>query len=180
MTTQQEIWKPIPGWDGYYEISNLGNVMRCYRIVFKPRRLKYKSQIIKPWKDRNGYLLVTLRRLDERRHMQVHRIVATVFIDNPDNKPQINHNDCNKTNNIYSNLQWVTQNENMKHASDNGLLAIGERNKSSKLNTDNVLKIKELIKCGTRVMDVHKEFSFVTPSAIRNIKNNITWKHLAA
>lgn len=101
-----EIWKDIPGYENKYQVSNLGNV-----YSYKHKR------ILKPYVVRKGYLRVDL--FDKnftRRHQKVHRLVATAFIPNPENKPQINHIDGNTGNNVVTNLEWCTNDENQKHA----------------------------------------------------------------
>lgn len=108
---EAEIWKPIKGYEGQYDVSNLGNI----------RSLSYhqteKIKKLSPFPDKKGYLQVDLR----KRSIKVHRIVAETFIPNPENKQQINHIDGNKSNNRVENLEWCTQSENQKHAYKNGL-----------------------------------------------------------
>lgn len=106
-----EIWKPIKNFETYYEISNLGNV----------KSNKYISKILKPFKNSKGYLYVNLINNRKRKTISIHRLVALTFISNPENKPQINHKDCNKLNNCVSNLEWCNNSENTKHAYDNQL-----------------------------------------------------------
>lgn len=113
-----ETWKDIIGFEGYYQVSNLGNVRSLDRFDGVNYR---KGQIIKPTLKFNGYLQVGLRKHMKRKYVSVHRLVATHFIDNPKNKSQINHIDCNKQNNKVDNLEWVTPKENQFHAKKNGL-----------------------------------------------------------
>lgn len=109
-----EIWKDIPGYDGLYKISNLGNIQS---IQFN------HSNMTKPLKfyDKSGYNRVTLYNKNGHRKVLIHRIVATVFIPNPSNKPIVNHKDGNKLNNCVDNLEWVTHKENVNHAINNNL-----------------------------------------------------------
>ena len=101
-----EIWKPIVGYEGLYEVSNLGNV----------RSLNYNGtgeiKIMKPGISKNGYLQVLLYINGKRKMYKVHRLVAQAFIPNPDNKPQINHKSEDKTLNTVDNLEWTTAKEN--------------------------------------------------------------------
>lgn len=91
--TMIEEWKDIPSYPGMYEVSNLGRVRR-------------NGKILKPIKDRYGYLLVNLYKNGIVRKFLVHRLVALAFLPNPQNLPQVNHKDENKTNNCLDNLEW--------------------------------------------------------------------------
>lgn len=136
-----ETWKDVEGFEGFYQISNYGNVKSLDR--FDGIR-KIKGRNIKPNLKQNGYLQVGLRREGERKWFSIHRLVAIHFIDNPDEKPQVNHIDCNKQNNNIENLEWVTAQGNCRHAQVNGLMnppkgenhpyygLFGERSKSAK------------------------------------------------
>jgi len=100
-----EIWKPVIGFDKYYEVSNNGNV----------RRISTPQKTLKQH-DRNGYLRVCLSKHHKSSWKSVHRLVAEAFILNLDNKPQVNHKDGNKYNNCVDNLEWCTNIENCRHA----------------------------------------------------------------
>lgn len=113
----QEIWKDITGYNGKYRISNLGNVMsKNYLNTGADKLLSLK-------KHHSGYLLVRLcagsRKLQTNR--TVHSLVAEAFLQNPHNKPCVNHIDGNKENNRLDNLEWVTYKENDQHAIRTGL-----------------------------------------------------------
>ena len=128
-----EIWKPIKGYEGKYEISNKGNVMSLsYHQTGKPK-------LLAQFPDKKGYLQVDLK----KKYIKVHRIVAETFIPNPENKPQINHIDGNKSNNSVENLEWCTQSENQKHAYKNGL-------KPKSMKRAKSLEVKQLL-------DKHRE-----------------------
>ena len=117
-----ELWKDIKGFEGYYQVSNYGNVRGITRHDGCGRRIR-KGQLIKPKLKRNGYLEVGLtKKGQKKKFFTVHRLVAEHFIDNPKHKSQVNHIDCNKQNNNVNNLEWVTQRENMRHAKEHGLL----------------------------------------------------------
>ena len=111
----EEIYVPIKGYEEFYEVSNFGNVRSKERVIkYKDgRTYKYgKKQITKSEKG-NGYLFVTLWKNNQSKMFHIHRLVAQHFIENPENKPQVNHIDENKKNNHVSNLEWVTALENM-------------------------------------------------------------------
>lgn len=134
-----EIWRKIEGFEKY-EVSNLGRV----------RSLNYRktkeTKILKLCKDKKGYLKVNLYKSSKHSSKRVHRLVATAFIPNLDNKTQVNHIDGNKQNNTVSNLEWCTCSENNQHAYNTGLHKIpnnkGENNPNSKkvicINTNEV------------------------------------------
>lgn len=100
-----EVWRPIPQYEGFYEASNTGKIRSVYR---------YK-RILKPMISNTGYERVDLFKHKNRRQFFVHRLVATTFINNPDDKPFVNHKDENKLNNSADNLEWVTHIENCRY-----------------------------------------------------------------
>ena len=106
----EEIWKPIQ-YDGY-EISNFGRV-KSYKYD------KINGKIMKPYRTTKGYLQIDLqldgRKRQNRVHLAVHRLVAQAFIPNPDNLPEVNHKDEDKTNNHVDNLEWCTTEYNCNY-----------------------------------------------------------------
>ena len=100
-----EIWKDIKDYEGIYQVSNLGRVKT--------------DRILKVGKNKGGYLGVSLSKNSVISPQRVHRLVAEAFILNPENKPQVNHIDEDKTNNKVSNLEWMTAKENSNHGTRN-------------------------------------------------------------
>lgn len=117
-------WQPIKGYEGYYEISNYGDVRSVTRVV---SRGGPTGDLVKPGKFRRahvtpkGYLRLALVRDGSQRNHLVHRLVADAFIPNPDNKPEVNHRNGDKRDNRASNLEWATTSENQVHAYNTGL-----------------------------------------------------------
>lgn len=111
-----EEWRDIPGWEGLYQVSDEGQVRviggRQGAIDKKLQNLKIRGC---------GYVYANLSRSHKKAQVGVHRLVAMAFIPNPENKPQVNHIDGDKTNNAVSNLEWVTQEENCSHSHRIGL-----------------------------------------------------------
>lgn len=112
-----EIWKDIPGYEGYYEVSTLGNVRSIDRFVKSPTtdRLPIKGKPKSVCTDKYGYLHVCLSKEHKTWYPTVHRLVALAFIPNPDNKPCIDHIDGDKLNNRLENLRWCTVKENNRN-----------------------------------------------------------------
>lgn len=115
-----EIWKDIKGYEGYYQVSNLGSIKRL-RTIVKTRGGAYRSdpcKILKPEYTYDGYLRIALMREHKKQRFQIHRLVADAFIPNPENKEQVNHINGNKADNRAENLEWCSSSENMRHSFD--------------------------------------------------------------
>lgn len=113
---EQEIWKDIKGYEGLYQVSNLGRVKSLERNI-KGRRgiTRIKEKILNLVQDKDGYFIVTLCNNGKQKTCKVHRLVGETFIKNPNNFPQINHKDENKQNNKVSNLEFCTQKYNTNY-----------------------------------------------------------------
>lgn len=103
-----EIWKSVKGFEGFYEVSNLGNVRTIpHYSNYKGKSQRHiKGRIKKTCTDKYGYSFVSLYKGQKKKICKVHRLVAEAFIENKNNFPQINHKDEQKTNNAVSNLEW--------------------------------------------------------------------------
>lgn len=117
---KEEIWKPIDGFEGLYEISNFGRVKSLSRYQDTTKRTPQfiPERILSPADNRggDGYLFVNLTKNKTRHHRYVHRLVAAAFVKNTSaEKNQINHKDGDKHNNVASNLEWCTNRENGLH-----------------------------------------------------------------
>lgn len=112
-----EIWRDIPGYEGYYQVSNLGRIKTLDRYVkhWRGGLLLRKSQLLKLNYDADGYIIVGLSKNGKTLTNKVHRLVAQVFIPNPNNLPVVNHKDENKSNNCVWNIEWCTVDYNNKY-----------------------------------------------------------------
>ena len=112
-----EQWKDVSGYEGLYQVSNLGNVKALEREVLgKDGKIyHYKERILKSFYNDTGYLHVALHKNGKRKTCKVHRLVAQAFIPNPNNLPIINHRDENKSNNLYTNLEWCDHKYNTNY-----------------------------------------------------------------
>lgn len=122
----EEIWKPIVGWEGLYEVSNLGNVRSVDRYVMQRDYVRFcKGKMLKPTLHKTNYYIVTLRNSGIQKVSKVHQLVMNTFNPKPSNqKLEINHIDGDKKNNRLENLEWCTHKENLQHASKHHLLSL--------------------------------------------------------
>lgn len=130
-----EIWKDIEGFKGRYQVSNMGRVKSLPRMVNNHTgELLVKEKILKQRPDLKGYMRIDIiDNLGKKHYFGVHRLVASAFIPNPQNKPQVNHIDGVKDHNNVENLEWCTNSENQKHAYKIGLnKATGKAGKKPK------------------------------------------------
>lgn len=118
----REIWKDIKGYEGLYQVSNLGRVKSLNHYASNGKvNILYKGRILKQWFDgKKNYLQVQLSKDNKDKKFLVHRLVAEAFIPNRENKREVNHVNGIKTNNRVNNLEWVTSKENKEHAIKNG------------------------------------------------------------
>ena len=141
-----ETWKDIVGYEGWYQVSDMGNVRSLTRtfVDIMGRTRTHKGRVLKLSENSDGYKSQNLLKFGESKGFKVHRLVAMAFIPNPENKPEVNHKDGVKSNNIKDNLEWATHIENMRHAISYGLndlshlkrASIAGAKKSSKLVLD--------------------------------------------
>lgn len=112
-----EEWRDIPGYEGLYQVSSLGRIKSLDRIVIRGgRKHSIKGCLIKQSDNGAGYMMVGLHKDGVVKTAYVHRAVAMAFVQNPDNRPVVNHIDYNTKNNTPENLEWVYQGENLEHS----------------------------------------------------------------
>ena len=118
---QNEEWRPVKGYEGLYEVSNLGRIKSLPRkqVTLQGRKRIYYERgefIFNTSGLASRYLIVTLHKDGTRRSVQIHRLVAQAFLPNPNNLPCVNHKDENTLNNAASNLEWCTQSYNLNYS----------------------------------------------------------------
>ncbi len=159
MEENNEIWKPIAEYEEQYLISNKGNVKSLKTDVYLTPNLHDKK-----------YLRVSLYKNNKRKHYKLHRLVAIAFIENPNNKPEVNHKDGNKMNNNDWNLEWSTNQENTDHAVLNNLHSSLI---TRKLSYDDIIFIFENPALGYKKLS--KKFN-VSRSVIQRVRKNKIYK----
>ena len=117
----EEVWRDVKGYEGLYQVSNMGRVKSLGRKDRFGRVIK--ERILEPAVTHNGYLRVGLHVDGKRKMLRVHRLVCEAFHENPDNKSEVNHVNENKTDNRACNLEWSTRTENCNHGSRNERVA---------------------------------------------------------
>ena len=164
----EEIWKDVKGYEGLYQVSSLGKIKSLYN-----------KQNMKPY-IHNGYSRITLHKNGQCKMNMVHRLVAQAFIDNPLNKPCVNHIDFNRSNNNVENLEWCTYSENQNHSFKNNRrnnvkYAIGESHGISKLKNDDVMNIRYLLKSTNKSYREIGGIFNVSATSIYKINKGLTW-----
>ena len=117
----EEVWEDVSGYVGYYQVSTHGRVRSVDRISYGGRSHSKRqlSGVVLRQLDNKGYRLVNLHKNGHVKKVLVSRLVAEAFIDNPENKPEVNHIDEDKENNSVTNLEWATSKENANHGTRN-------------------------------------------------------------
>lgn len=176
----EEIWKSAVGYNGYYEVSNLGRVKRLSRsIVRSDGKIKtFKEKICKQH-ERNGYMRVSICFNYKNKFINVHIMVAESFLKNKNNLPIINHKDGIKNNNKVINLEWSSYGHNRKHAAYYGLNngPYGERSSTAKLTNELVNIIRtEYIETKLSHRKLANKYN-VSKSTITALLTHRTWKY---
>jgi hypothetical protein len=150
MDKLQEEWRDIAGFEGCYQVSNIGRVRSLSRMISNGKGFyRSKDKILKPNTLFKGYLQVELKRSLRRHPLQVHRLVAIAFLPNTKNYPQVNHKNGDKQDNRVENLEWCDNSMNQKHAWENGLQKVsgkaGKPKRMVVLSKDNEVNIFESV-----------------------------------
>ena len=167
----EEVWKDVKGFEGLYQVSNIGNVKRLISERVFAERLIGRTI------DKYGYVKRVLSKNGKNNHFTEHRLVAIAFIDNPNNKPAVNHINGIKTDNRVKNLEWCTNKENKEHAVITGITnQKGVKHNMCKLTEEQVCEIRKIGFSQTR-MSLSKKYGVSRTHILRLIKNE-GWEHI--
>lgn len=166
---KKEKWINIKSYEGTHKISSFGRIKSLKRKSVKIDR------ILTPSSSR-GYPIISLNKFGKQETILIHRLVAIHFIKNPLFKKEVNHIDCDKSNNNVSNLEWVTRQENMNHAERLNRVPRmrGESNGISKLKNKDVFKIRNSNLKLKELASIYK----VSMTTISDVKLRKVWKHI--
>lgn len=173
---KNETWVSLPGFEGFYEVSNKGRVRGVDRVAsFRGRwgdaTAKMPGKILKPSVTKGGYYYVSLSKNSKKRKFFVHRLVMLAFFGDSD--LQINHKDGDKSNNNMGNLEYCTAQENLLHCTRVLKKRTGENSPTSKLTQEQVNNIRE---DGRLLREIAADYG-VTLQAIHLIKKRKNWAH---
>lgn len=161
--------KDIKGYEGLYFVNEIGEVFSY------PKKTRKGIRKLLTNKHKQGYLLIDLCKNGKIKKHSVHRLVAISFLDNVENKEQVNHINGNKEDNRVENLEWNTRSENQKHAIKTGLRsAKGIKNSQSKLTENEVLNIFKDLRKYKEISNIYN----ISVPTISGIKKGHTWKHI--
>ena len=182
ISRSKEEWKTINGYGGCYQISNYGNVKSIDRIVHGTSDYFQKGIVLKKSNNKR-YDFVRLSYSGESKIHYIHELVATYFVDNPNNYTCINHKDENKTNNYYENLEWCTQKYNANYGSRNKRIAEKLSTKVARIKDGKIDKIynsqadaqkdgflqSQISKCCNGILKTHRgyEWIFITDDGVQ-------------
>lgn len=160
-----EVWKKIEDYEGLYEVSNTGKVKDL------------KGNIKPMYKNNKGYFCLSLYYKGKTYHPTVHRLVAKAFIPNLNNYAQINHKDCDKSNNNVDNLEWCNQRYNYNEGMKTFQYSKNEEHYFAKLKNSDIPIIYELYKLGFTRVTVSRIFN-INPSSLEAIEKGISYREL--
>ena len=180
-----ENWKQIPGYEGFYEVSDVGNVRAMCRIF--PRRhnktsalviYTYMATTIKPWVNKGtDYLMVTLSKMGTKKHYTVHSLVLLSFVGQRQDGFVACHYNGDKRDNRLANLRWDTYSGNVSDTKRHGRQPRGNAVWWTKLTEDSVRSIRSRLRHGEKCSAIARDYN-VTQEAIGHIKNNKNWSWL--
>jgi hypothetical protein len=174
-----ETWLPVIGYEGLYEVSDLGRVRRAINAPESP--YTKRGYVLKPILAAYGYYNVSLcDATGKRKAFRVHRLVMITFVGPRPNGYEVNHIDANKSNNALSNLEYVTPAENLKHAFDHGLQQLGPKGElapSARFTEVDVREMRRRKHQGEPLSAIARTYR-TDPSTISKIVRGLRWAHV--
>jgi Mor family transcriptional regulator len=176
---ENEIWKSVVGYEGWYEVSSFGSVRSVDRTVIHGRYgpSKQKGKVLSHVVNHFGYCMVVLTRQRNRKMITVHKLVVDAFIPNVNGSTQVDHLDADKQNNRLSNLERVTNLENNRRARAKHIYPEGERVHTAKLTAEKVIRMRKQFDAGATSSALSKEYQ-IDASHIGKICRRLKWKHV--
>lgn len=178
-----EEWRTIPEYEGYYEVSNLGNVRGLERTFLRLNShgsysfFTRKPRPLRPIVSPSGHHSVVLCKDGKQKSFGIHRLVCIAFLDNPENKPYVNHIDGRPSNNSLSNLEWCTPKENVAHAIRIGLVNNkGENNPAAVHPTYKVAFVKAITALGLFSDRAIGNFIGTSREFVKDIRSGRNWQ----
>ena len=175
-----EEWRDIKGYEGIYQVSSLGRIKSLSREIKNGKNTtkKSKERILKPRCNtkRRGYYEIGLYKNNKEKRYKVHRLVAEAFMENNFNKSEVNHKNGNKADNSVENLEWVTSEENKKHAWDNNLCNANHRKQKILCNETGEV-FNSVIECANN-MEIDRSSIFKQLRGKRKTVKGYTFKKI--
>lgn len=163
-----EVWKDVSGYEGYYRVSNLGRVESL--VGWNGQKYIKRKRIVDGWIQKTSKnssykrRVVSLAKDGDRKVVKIHRLVAEHFIPKNGERPNINHKDGNPLNNRADNLEWCTQKENMVHAINTGLVSVGAY--------ENEKEVVKMYKNGASIRRISAKFASNCRTVKKVLKRN--------
>lgn len=175
-----EEWKDVKGYEGLYQVSNLGRIKAMRKVDMRGcvRKEKLMKQVI----NSNGRPVIHLHKDGERRTLFVHRLVAEAFIPNTERKAEVNHINGIKDDNRVENLEWVTRSENMLHAQRTGLHSMEKANEAHKkkvcqISDRVVIKIYDSVEEASKATGIERSNISLASNGKRGSAGGFEWRY---
>lgn len=167
-------WKPVVGFEQFYEVNGFGDVRSIDReVLYKDgRRRVHRGQIVQPYKNKNGYYIIRFKFNGKNYRKSLHRCVAEAWIPNPLNLECVDHINANKLDNRVCNLQWITREGNITKKIEDGTAVVNRGN--AKLDWDSVKSLRQYHKDGMTQKELRELFG-LSKSQVSKIVLNQVW-----
>lgn len=172
-TIPAEEWRAIPGWEGFYEVSNQGRVRSLDRVTHGrryPGRVMHQSRIY-------GYAVVSLNKRSVKKTVRVHRAVLEAFVGPPPLDHVGCHIDGDKEHGVLSNLKWATQKENIEDCRRHGTLPMGERHGLAKMTAERIIQMRLEWHGGAYPTALGRKFG-ISARSVWEACTGRTWRHV--